>query len=126
MKITPAIRHRRLYAFYESQTLNTLLILTFLLLIITDATQANIVPLIGAASTLFLGIGYSLWFWIKKPATERINPFLSNASSIITLVSLLIITLQPASIIPFVLLVVAAIIIGFITLIRKDATTFTV
>ncbi|MDE6498457.1 MAG: hypothetical protein K2L21_07340 [Muribaculaceae bacterium] len=75
------IRHRRLYAFYRSKALNSLMILIYLSLIMALHTR-NDFFLMCAAGAGVLFVGYALWIWIARPRRIAINDWLSNVSGL--------------------------------------------
>lgn len=76
------IRHRRLYAFYRSKALNALMLCIYLSLILTVSMKPTEFPLICAAVSGVLFVGYALWIWIARPARIVINDWLSNVSGL--------------------------------------------
>lgn len=84
------IMHRRLYAFYQSKVLNALLIATIVSLLLAAYADSLLMPVIcGSLATLFF-IAYSLWLWIKKPASITINNWLSNLRGLFVLYYLIV------------------------------------
>ena len=79
------IENRRLYAFLRSQTLNILMLLEFSCLFLMPYLNDLIVPGIIGGAIFCMAIGYSIWFWIKKPKEIVINNWLSNISSVLFL-----------------------------------------
>lgn len=84
------IRHRRLYAFFQSKVLNGLMILIVVCLLMATDRELALFPLACGALALILFAGYSLWVWIRKPATLVINNPLSTLSSLYTLYFLIV------------------------------------
>ena len=76
------IENRRLYAFLRSQTLNILMLLDFSSLFLMLCLNDLIIPGIIGGVIFSMAIGYSIWFWIKKPKEIVINNWLSNISSL--------------------------------------------
>ena len=76
------IEKRRLYAFLRSQTLTILMLLAFSCLFLMSYLNDLIIPGIIGGIIFSLVIGYSIWFWIKKPKAIVINNWLSNISSL--------------------------------------------
>lgn len=119
------IRHRRLYAFYNSKALNVLLLIGVLSLLQTGYSEATPVPAIACSAVAFiLFIGYTLWIWIKKPKQIIINTWLSNLTIWFTLYYLIIIQPNDLSWWWFATPVMAAIIIYFIDMIRPHDELF--
>ena len=76
------IENRRLYAFLRSQTLTILMLLAFSCLFLMPYLNDLIIPGIIGGVIFSVAIGYSIWFWIKKPKEIVINNWLSNISSV--------------------------------------------
>ncbi len=77
------IRHRRLYAFYNSRVLNILMVVIIASLMLADATHLSIYPLLCSAISFLFFVGYSLWLWIKKPHRIVIDTRLSDLSGLL-------------------------------------------
>lgn len=84
------IKHRRLFAFYKSTTLNALMMLIVTNLMMIDYFNSLALPSICGGIAFLCFIAYSLWFWIKKPSKIRINSWLSNLSYWFTIYFLII------------------------------------
>lgn len=91
------IRHRRLYAFYQSKVLNTVMIVLTALLPQLLFPQWTVVSVICIVIALALFVGYSLWLWIKKPRRIIVNNLLSNLDGLFLLYYLVIIAIKPES-----------------------------
>ena len=76
------IENRRLYAFLRSQTLTILMDMAFSCLFLMPYLNDLIIPAIIGGVIFSVAIGYSIWFWIKKPKEIVINNWLSNISSV--------------------------------------------
>ena len=76
------IENRRLYAFLRSQTLTILMLLAFPCLFLMPYLNDLIIPGIIGGIIFSMAIGYSIWFWIKKPKEIVINNWLSNISTV--------------------------------------------
>ena len=76
------IENRRLYAFLRNQTLTILMLLAFSCLFLMPYLNDLIIPGIIGGVIFSMAIGYSIWFWIKKPKEIVINNWLSNISSV--------------------------------------------
>ena len=76
------IENRRLYAFLRSQTLTILMLLAFSCIFLIQYLNDLIIPSIIGGVIFSVAIGYSIWFWIKKPKEIVINNWLSNISSV--------------------------------------------
>ena len=76
------IENRRLYAFLRSQILTILMLLAFSCIFLIQYLNDLIIPGIIGGVIFSMAIGYSIWFWIKKPKEIVINNWLSNISSV--------------------------------------------
>ena len=76
------IKNRRLYAFLRSQTLTILMDLAFSCLFLMPYLNDLIIPGLIGGVIFSMAIGYTVWFWIKKPKEIVINNWLSNISSV--------------------------------------------
>ena len=76
------IENRRLYAFLRSQTLTILMDMAFSCLFLMPYLNDLFIPGIIGGVIFSVAIGYSIWFWIKKPKEIIINNWLSNISSV--------------------------------------------
>ena len=79
------IENRRLFAFLKSQTLTILMLLMFSCLFLMRLLNDLIIPGIIGGGIFSMAIGYTCWFWIKKPKYITINNWLSNISSVFIL-----------------------------------------
>lgn len=93
----PLIRHRRLYAFYNSKVLNILLIIGEISLLQIGYMQPAIIPGVCAAISLMLFLGYIIWFWLKKPKKIIIDTWISDMSSWFTIYYLIVINIDNGS-----------------------------
>lgn len=84
------IRHRRLYAFYQSKVLNALMVLLICSLFLMYYTGMMLLPILCGTLALLFFIGYSLWLWIWKPARVVINGFLSDYTGYLILYFLIV------------------------------------
>lgn len=91
------IKNRRLYAFFNSKVLNALLMVGIVCLLLMAYLKSVLLPaLCGAIAFLFF-IGYSLWFWIKKPKTIVINRRLSDVTGLYVLYDIITGATYPAN-----------------------------
>lgn len=120
----PQIRHRRLYAFYNSKVLNSLMIVIVLCLFLMLYMHDMLLPVLCGSIALACFIGYSLWLWIGKPASVVINTWLSQIDGLLTLYFLVVCTMRDAgrwwSIVPVALTVV----LFFVSLIQDKDEEF--
>ena len=66
-------------------------------IILFDYMQSEILPGVCGALTLALFIGYSVWFWVKKPARVVINPWLSACASGYTVLFFIVLLCEPTN-----------------------------
>ncbi len=118
------IRHRRLYAFLHSKVLNLQMIILIVFLLITDATESLLLPVVCGTIALLCFLGYSFWLWFKKPKVIVINSWLSSMSGWLTLYFMFIAALKPDNVWYFIVPVAAAIIIAFVSMIRDTDEIF--
>ena len=89
------IRHRRLYAFYQSKVLNILMMIIFVSLLLMAYSYSMLLPVICSSLAFLCFIGYSVWLWSKKPANIVINNRLSGIGSFYALYFLLLLSAKP-------------------------------
>lgn len=118
------IVHRRLYAFFNSQVLNSLYWVAIIFLIQIPYWNVWFIPVICSAVAFLLFIGYTLWFWIKKPKSTIINTWLSNMTTWFTLYFLAFALIKEPSIWWGIFPLVAAIVMLFISLLRSFGRPF--
>ncbi len=118
------IRHRRLYAFFNSTLLNSMETTAIISLMLMGYCNDILMPSICASLSFVIFIGYSLWFWIKKPRTEMINTWLSNISSLYVLYFLIVVATKTESQIWYAIPAARGIITLFITLIWRKSILF--
>lgn len=118
------IRHRRLYAFYQSKILNTLMIVTVISLMQIGYLQSMVMPVICSSVSLALFIGYSLWLWIRKPKQITIDTWLSNLSIWFTLYFVVVVAMKDLTQWWYIFPIVAAIVLMFINLVRPHDELF--
>lgn len=81
-----AVRHPRLDAFYESKVLSALMMVIIASLCLIGYNEdAWLLPVITASLAAVLFVGYTLWFWIKKPASIVVNSRLSDLTFVFML-----------------------------------------
>lgn len=119
------IRHRRLYAFYNSKVLNALMIVIINGIFLMGYYKTYLLPAICSSSAFLLFLGYSVWLWIKKPKEITINAWLSDISGIFTLYFLVIAAMKTDNQWWYIFPVVCSVFILFITMINpKNDKTF--
>lgn len=118
------IRHRRLYAFYNSKVLNVLLVIGVISLLQMDCLESMLLPGVCAITAFALFIGYTLWLWIKKPEQITINRWLSNTTIYFTLYYLIVINFSNLAWWWLAAPIIAAIILCFIDMIHPHDESF--
>lgn len=118
------ITHRRLYAFFNSNVLNALIIVLSISLLQFGYIKSIEIPTVFSTIAIILFIGYTLWFLIKRPAQIVINRWLSNIDSWFTLYLLIILALNPENQWWYIAPAVCAIIVLFINLIKPHDEKF--
>ena len=118
------IRHRRLYAFYNSKVLNVLMIVVITGLLAIPSAKTLLLPVIASALALVLFISYSLWIWIWKPESIVINKFLSDVNGLYTLYFLVIAAFKNVYEWLYYLPIFCIVVILFVVLIKNYDQTF--
>lgn len=120
------LRHRRLYAFQNSKVLNLLMIILVVFLLIADATESLLLPVVCGMVALLCFIGYSIWLWICKPQVIIINTKLSEISGLLTLYFLIIVAINPDNIWWFIIPVAVTILSIFVTMLKNNDSEFAI
>ena len=120
------VRHRKLYAFYNSKVLNSLMIVIVLSLFLLMYTRSMLLPVLCGSIALACFIGYSLWLWIKKPRTIVINTWLSQIDSWLTLYFLIVAAMRDASQWWSIFPIAVSVILFFLALINNKDQDFTI
>ena len=120
------IRHRRLYAFYRSNVLNSLMVVIGVSIMLMQCTNYAIVTGLCAALSMLFLIGYSLWIWIAKPKSIVINRWLSDTTTYFVLYFLIITAMKSANQWWYITPVILAVILLFVALIRPKDEIFTI
>lgn len=118
------IRHRRLYAFYNSKVLNALVITIIVCLLLMAYMRTTLLPAVCSGVALLYFIVYSLWFWIKKPKSIVINTWLSSISGWFVLYFLIIAPMKAANPWWYITPIVCAITALFISLLTRHDQSF--
>lgn len=118
------IRHRRLYAFYNSKVLNVLYLLFVISLLQIGYMESMLMPLVCSAVILALFIGYALWLWIRKPKRIIINSWLSDLTIWFSIYFVAVAAMDAASWLWYAFPTVAAIVVCFINMIRPHDEPF--
>ena len=114
------IRHRRLYAFYRSKVLNSLEIVIIVGLFMMAYYNDMMLPLACSALAFLFFIGYSLWFWIKKPKTVTINSWLCGSTTPFVFYYLIVCAIKHLAPWWYALPVIGAVIVLFVSLLKED------
>lgn len=114
------IKHKRLYAFYNSKVLNALMIVVITGLLFMDYSGKMLLPIMCSSIALLFFICYSVWLWIRKPQQITINNLLSDMTSYLTLYFLIITTLKLNNQWWYIVPIVSSVIILFISLVKSD------
>lgn len=118
------IRHPRLYAFYESKVLNSLLILIIVSLYLPRFTTSILMPAVCGITALVFFLSYATWFWIKKPVKVTINPWLSDFNGYFIAYYLIVTALDSTSILWYLFPIVICIPMIFANLINSSDSIF--
>lgn len=111
------IKHRRLYAFFNSKVLNVLYVMGVLSLLQVGYLKSMELPVVCSSASFALFIGYSLWLWIKKPKQIVVNVWLSDLTIWFTLFFLIVAAMKATSWMWYTFPIVAAIVMWFIDMI---------
>ncbi len=118
------IRHRRLYAFYNSKVLNALELIVCVCLLLTNYTRLAALPVICAVVAVLLFIGYSLWLWIKKPDSIIINRRLSDIAGAYILYYIIICAFRATNELWYIIPLAISVILVFYLLLRPSDHPF--
>lgn len=118
------LRHRRLYAFYQSKVLNALMIVVIISLLLMAYTESMLLPVICGSLAFLFFIGYSLWLWIKKPKSIIINKQLSDLKSILTLYVLIIVAMDASNQWWYITPIALSVVILFISMVNNRDEKF--
>ena len=124
MKKNGEIRHRRLYAFYNSRVLNGLMIVVVDALLLMACYNTMLLPVVCSSVALLLFIGYALWLWLAKPRQIMINTLLSDVSGYLLLYFLIMSAVRPESEWWYIAPLVGSIVAMFVTLTRNRDKLF--
>lgn len=124
MKKNSEMRHRRLYAFYNSRVLNGLMIVVVDALLLMACYKTMLLPVVCSSVALLLFIGYALWLWVAKPRQIIINSRLSDVSGYLLLYFLIMSAVRPESEWWYIVPLVGSIVAMFVTLTRSDDEAF--
>lgn len=91
------INHPRLYAFFQSKVINSMMIVMILSLLITDYMRNSMLPLLCSAISFLAALGYTIWFCVKKPDKVVVNRWLSDIDGKYTLYFLIVLNIKEPS-----------------------------
>ena len=118
------IENRRLYAFLRSQTLTILMLLAFSCIFLMPYLNDLIIPGIIGGVIFSVAIGYSIWFWIKKPKEIVINNWLSNISSVFLFYWFIVNSMDKPNKIWYLLPLVCMVVLFGIVLVKQRGSGF--
>ncbi len=118
------IRHKRLYAFYNSRVLNVLMGIEVMMLCLMGYSGYMVVPGIVAGIILLGMIVYSAWLWIKKPAQIVIDKRLSDLSMYTTLFFIIVLVADPANRLWYLAPAACTLVILLLSFIKNDSATY--
>lgn len=118
------MRHPRLYAFYHSKVLNSLMIVVIVSLQQLGHVSAIELPLSCAALAFVLALGYALWLWIRKPERIVVNRWLSDLSSSFALYFIIVANLKDHGLWWDVFPVLCAVAAMFVAMVRPRDEVF--
>ncbi len=118
------IKHRRLYAFYNSTVLNALVIIGIVSIMLMPLLQPHELPAICGALAFALFIGYSLWLWLQKPKRIEICPGLSDTGGLFVLYFLIVTAISPENTWWYGIPAIAAVVTLFIYMLSPKKELF--
>lgn len=119
-------RHRRLDAFYRSKVLNSLLTVFMIGLMLCEYDEGVCpVMLLVTVLALVLFVGYSLWFWIKKPSRVVVKDFISEVSSPMACYVLIVMAISAENFVWYLLPPIAGVVMMFVSMLRNSDVTVT-
>ena len=120
------IRHRRLYAFYNSRILNLLMIVVAVALVAAVYVSSLLVPVVTASVAMAVFIGYSAWLWLSKPKQVIISPRLSAVSGCLLFYYLVISAVRPQSVWWYLAPIACVAIVLLLSIVRPDEKVFVI
>ena len=120
------VRHKRLYAFYNSLVLNVLMCIEVILLCVIGYSRMMVVPGGFAGILLLVMLGYSAWLWIKKPREIVIDKWLADVSAYSTILFLIVLAIDPDDRWWYLVSAACTFIILITALIRKRSQKFSI
>lgn len=118
------IKHRRLYAFYNSKVLNAMSISVAIMLPLLKYTEIALPVLIAVVLAILLFVAYSCWIWFRKPSVVTINRWLSDLSTYFMFYALVVIAIKSDSFLCPSFSLVAGLIVLFITSLKNRDERF--
>lgn len=120
------LRHRRLYAFYESKVLNTLMLVIIVSLLSAVYFKTLLLPVICSMIAFLFFIGYSCWLWFWKPCRIKINNRLSDISGLYTLYFIIIASFDLANLLWYLIPIAFSVIVLFVLMVWPSDEEFTI
>ena len=120
------IRHRRLYAFFNSKALNMLMIMVVALLMLAVCVGSLAVPVICATIALVGFAGYSAWLWLRKPKQIAVSRRLSKISSAMVFYYLIVVNVPALNLWWYIVPVASAAVVLAVALLWPDNETFVI
>ena len=120
------VRHKRLYAFYNSLVLNVLMCIEVILLCVMSYSRMMVLPGVLAGILLLVMLGYSAWLWIKKPREIVIDKWLADVSAYSTILFLIVLAIDPDDRWWYLVPAASTFIILITALIRKRSQKFSI
>ncbi len=119
----PTIRHARLDAFFNAKILNALMIVVIISVLVLDYTGFMLLPAVCGGVALVLFLGYSIWFWVKKPRRVTVSKLIADVNGSLTLYFLIVTAIKDPGPWWFIFPCVAAVVLLFIDLLRPTDQT---
>lgn len=120
------IRHKRLYAFYNSRVLNVLMCIEVMMLCMMGYSRSLVVPGIIAGVILLGMIVYSAWLWIKKPREVIVDQWLSDISACSTIFFLIVLAIDPDNRWWYLAPAICTLIILIVSFFRNGSKSFSI
>lgn len=100
------------------------MIIVIVNLMLIGYTNSMLLPVICGTLALLMFIGYSIWFWLKKPKSIVINTWLSDMNGGYTLYFLIISTMKAPNQWWWIVPIAFSVVMLFISLINNKDEKF--
>ncbi|MBD5356015.1 MAG: hypothetical protein HDR88_03280 [Bacteroides sp.] len=120
------VYHPRLYAFFQSKVINSMMIVINIALLMTGCTKDLIVPFSVASVSFLLALSYTVWFWIKRPQRIVINSWLSNMSGYFSFYFLSVGAMKNLNELWFIFPAIIGVCLLFVNLIKNHDEVFNI